>query len=124
MAYADLSNKKLRFEIYNKYDQRCAYCGIKFNSISELNIDHIIPIRRKMLDCVKGENIKENLNPACVCCNSSKSSLDLEEWRLRLYGLQCKFRDEIPMYKIALRLKILTENYNTIFFYFERVKNV
>jgi len=48
----------------------CVYCGEPATEI-----DHILPISRG------GNNIKENLAPACRSCNASKFSKTPEEWR-------------------------------------------
>lgn len=50
----------------------CFYCG---SSVSEITVDHIIPISRG------GRHSIGNIVPACKRCNSSKHDRLLVEWR-------------------------------------------
>ena len=56
------------------YDGRCAYCGNK----SELTQDHIVPISKG------GQHTMENIAPACHSCNSSKGTMDVVDFIIRL----------------------------------------
>ena len=84
-------NKAQREQLKNKFGGHCAYCGCELGS--KWHADHIEPVDRVMVDCEK-RGIKttnqmhkphldtiENLNPACVPCNSNKSSMSLKSWR-------------------------------------------
>ena len=55
-------------EILEKYNYRCAYCGVEFDCENLPTKDHIIPISKG------GDNIKENIVPACKSCNSRKNN--------------------------------------------------
>ena len=55
-------------DILKKYDYRCAYCGIKFDENNIPEKDHVIPVSKG------GDNIKENIVPACRSCNAKKSN--------------------------------------------------
>lgn len=55
-------------DILKQYKFRCAYCGKEFNLFDRPTRDHIIPISRG------GDNIKENIVPACQSCNSKKKN--------------------------------------------------
>ena len=48
----------------------CAYCGKK----RRLTVDHIVPLAEG------GAHDVDNLAPACLSCNSSKSAKPLDEW--------------------------------------------
>ena len=84
-------NKKQREELKQKYGGNCAYCGCRL--LDKWHADHIEPVDRVMVDCekrgVKTSNKMhkphldtiENMNPACVPCNSNKSSMSLKSWR-------------------------------------------
>ena len=54
-------------DILEKHDYRCAYCGCDLND-SPAERDHIIPISRG------GDNVKENIVPACRSCNARKGN--------------------------------------------------
>jgi len=71
--------KELRFEIYQKYNGHCAYCGKEIR-YKDMQVDHIFP------KTGGGTDDFENLNPSCRRCNHYKRSLPLEEfrdWRMR-----------------------------------------
>jgi len=53
-------------DILKQYKFRCAYCGKEFTLYDRPTRDHIIPISKG------GDNIKENIVPACQSCNSKK----------------------------------------------------
>ena len=53
-------------DILEKYNYRCAYCGVEFNCELLPEKDHVIPISKG------GHNVKENVVPACRSCNAKK----------------------------------------------------
>ena len=53
-------------DILKEYHFRCAYCGCEFTLFNKETRDHVIPISKG------GDNIKENIVPACQSCNSKK----------------------------------------------------
>lgn len=58
---SDLTNEQWH-NILDQYNNKCVCCGIS----GDLTIDHIVPI-----SC-GGEDTKENIQPLCQSCNSSK----------------------------------------------------
>lgn len=69
-----------RIQVFNKFNGKCAYCGIgleleyNYNNKIGLCIDHIIPQNPK-------NNKIENLFPSCRSCNSQKQNKSIEEFR-------------------------------------------
>lgn len=55
-------------DILEKYNYKCAYCGIDFSEDILPERDHITPISKG------GNNIKENIVPSCKSCNLKKSN--------------------------------------------------
>lgn len=53
-------------DILEAHNYRCAYCDVEFEVENMPHRDHIIPISKG------GDNIKENVMPACKSCNSRK----------------------------------------------------
>ncbi len=66
-----------RRNIILRDDHKCQYCGKK-KSLSELNIDHIIPKSKG------GKNTWENLTCACISCNSKKRDRTPKEANMKL----------------------------------------
>ena len=110
-------NKKLREQVYNKYDEHCAYCGIELIGIGEMQPDHIVP----KVD--GGTDEFNNLNPSCKDCNNYKSHSSLEDFR---YYMK-QFLNDKPEYlfksptkmRIAIKLGVVTLNKWDGKFYFE-----
>lgn len=70
----------------NEYDHRCAYCGIKFEKLTQ---DHVIPFSKG------GINDATNIVPACKSCNSSKGTKSLSEFMQKRVNL-------FPIFNIAV----------------------
>jgi len=56
-----------------EHDWKCAYCGKKLNS-KTITRDHIVPLTKG------GNDYIENIAPACLHCNVSKSNKIIEEF--------------------------------------------
>ena len=88
-------SKKMRLQVYNKYQGRCAYCGREIK-LQEMQVDHIIPLAysiygpKEQADKVRemfedgSINSLENLMPACRACNFYKGINDTERFRERI----------------------------------------
>jgi len=55
-------------DILEKHNYRCAYCGIEFDCENLPTKDHVMPISKG------GNNVRENIIPACKSCNSKKNN--------------------------------------------------
>ena len=76
-------DKKIRLQVYNKYNGHCAYCG-KAIEYKDMQVDHIrSKVRSKIYDGLTHEEIEcmENYNPSCRMCNFRKGELTIEEFR-------------------------------------------
>ena|SRR3990167_5208599 len=67
-----MTKKEIRQLIFDKYNGKCAYCGIELKA---MDIDHIKP------KAYGGTDELTNLNPACKHCNNYKCNWDLESFR-------------------------------------------
>ena len=54
-------------DILKQHGYRCIYCGKHFTKF-KLTMEHIIPVSKG------GDNVKENIVPACKSCNSKMSN--------------------------------------------------
>lgn len=79
-------SKSLRFEVFQRDNHTCQYCGRKAPEV-ELEIDHLIPVAKG------GTDDFDNLITSCEDCNGGKSAkliesftggYSKEEWRERL----------------------------------------
>jgi len=71
--------KGKRRKVYNRYNGRCAYCGV-YMMFEEFTIDHINPeslYKKKMVNF----NNLSNLMPSCRLCNSRKGNTNLDIFR-------------------------------------------
>lgn len=120
----EISQKKRKI-VYEKYNKRCAYCGIKLK-YEDMQVDHIIPKYRgssyseiMSYGLQKGTNDLKNLNPSCKSCNCSKSTFTLEKWKKQLKLKHERLLRDNSSYKILHRFKAIKYNDN-IKFYFEK----
>jgi len=58
-----------------KCEGHCWYCGFKPEELTDLTVDHAVPVSRG------GENADWNLLPACEYCNRLKDSQTISEFR-------------------------------------------
>lgn len=83
---------KLRFEILERDNYRCRYCGAspKDDESIKLEIDHIVPLDRG------GTNDRDNLVTSCWQCNEGKKNKLLKRKKLkREYEISDEKKEEI-----------------------------
>ena len=117
--------KKIRIEVYNKYNGHCAYCG-KAIDYKDMQVDHLIPIQREQFKKYTEEEIEcfENYMPTCRRCNHYKRAHSLKTFRKMLEEIPSKlFRDNY-IYKVGLDYGLLKPNEHKIVFYFEQVEAI
>lgn len=114
--------KSDREKVYKKYDGRCAYCG-KAIKLSEMQIDHMIPLR-KIESGVPKECVErmDNYMPACRRCNHYKRSMDLEKWREEISKIPAKLFRDSYIFKVGVDYGFFNQEERTVVFYFEMKK--
>jgi len=128
-------NKKLREQVYNKFDGKCGYCGERIK-YKEMQVDHIIP----QVDFIKHVNTQykvpkslkhltsedkhnyDNLMPSCRYCNKWKSSFTVDYFRQEIYEQINRLNAYSANYRMAKRYGLLEETLSPIIFYFERLQ--
>lgn len=114
--------QKMRLNLYDKYNHRCAYCGCNLE-YKDMQIDHIKSIYANMdlHQTISEEDLykEENLLPACRQCNLYKSTMDLETFRTRLTDTLMKNIQKTFQYRLALKYHLVEEHIKPITFYFE-----
>lgn len=125
-------NKTQREELKQKFGGRCAYCGDELND--KWHADHIEAVKRDIIHVGGGKLISgemtrphldtiENMNPACVPCNTNKSSMSLEGWRRMIahYRDVQLLRDSTHARHLH-RFGLIEIKQHPVVFYFEQVK--
>ena len=67
----------IKKQVYKKFNNRCAYCGEKLTPDTR-TIDHIVPLLEG------GTNYITNFFPACIHCNTLKSSHSMRVFKVLL----------------------------------------
>jgi 5-methylcytosine-specific restriction endonuclease McrA len=114
--------KKVRIEVYNKYDGHCAYCG-KEIEYKDMQLDHLIPRQRERFKKYTEEEIEcfENYMPACRRCNHYKRAHSLEVFRQMIAEIPKKLYRDNYIYKVGQDYKIVSAiEEPEIIFYFEK----
>ena len=115
-------NKKLRQEIYNKYDGHCAYCGCEI-TMREMQVDHIVPKYRNNEMWHQGEIGSDeisNLNPSCRMCNFYKGMYSLNRFRENLKDTLMRNVQRPFNFRLAERYGMVEVKEWDGKFYFER----
>lgn len=108
--------KKIRKQVYEKYNGHCAYCGCELK-YKDMEVDHVIPVYGK-----DGGNGIDNLLPSCRMCNFYKSTFTLEDYRKNLESLHERLQ-KLFIYRMAMKYGLITEHKNKVVFYFEKEQN-
>lgn len=117
--------KRVRLEVYEKCNHRCAYCGCELE-YKDMQVDHIKSIYSNMdyKQTMTEEEMYsiENLLPTCRQCNFYKSVFTLEVSRERLQTTMIKNLRKNFGYRLAVKYGLVEEKMKPITFYFERLR--
>ena len=115
--------KKVRLDVYAKYDGHCAYCGKKLE-YKDMQVDHLIPFQRERFKKYSEEEIEcfENYMPACRRCNHYKRAHSLEVFREMIEEIPSKLTRDNYIYKVGLDYNLIEEHRQKVVFYFEKVE--
>lgn len=117
--------KRVRLEVYEKCNHRCAYCGCELE-YKDMQVDHIKSIYSNMdykQTMTEQEMYSiENLLPACRQCNFYKSVFNLEVFRERLQTTMIKNLRKNFGYRLAVKYGLVEEKMKPITFYFEKLR--
>lgn len=117
--------KKIRQEVYQKYNHRCAYCGCDLE-YKDMQVDHVKSVyaNTDIKQTMSSEEMYDidNLMPSCRQCNFYKSSMQLDAFRERLATTMMENLQKEFTYRLALKYGLIEEYIKPIRFYFETVK--
>lgn len=115
-------NKKQREELKQKYGGHCAYCGCELGD--KWHADHLAPIYRGYEDSCeishRGKDEINNLMPACVSCNLSKSTFSLEMWRNEINEKVDRLKKYEKNFRLVLAFNQVKLTNDPVVFYFEK----
>lgn len=116
--------KKIRQEVYQKYNHRCAYCGCDLE-YKDMQVDHVKSVyaNTDIKHTMSSEEMYDidNLMPSCRQCNFYKSSMQLDDFRERLATTMMENLQKEFTYRLALKYGLIEEYIKPIRFYFETV---
>ncbi len=113
-----MKKKQDRINIWNKYGQRCAYCGCKLE-YKDMQVDHIQSKFHHEYYSINNVDRVENLNPSCRQCNFYKGGDTIDVFREKIATIHERF-NKIFIVKLALKYGILKHVSFDNKFYFER----
>lgn len=119
----NISDKRVRTKVFDKYKGRCAYCGCRLGE--RFSVDHIKPKLRhtRLRGREAGRDLIDNYNPSCFACNSSKSTLSLEVWRESIEHKIIQLNRDSATYRTAKRFNLVKQTNKQVVFYFEKFIN-
>ena len=114
--------KELREKVYQKYNKKCAYCGLDIQ-YKEMQVDHIIPKynfdKPHFKTDFNNPDDFRNLNPSCRSCNKFKDTYDLETFRLQIEAQIDRLRKYQSTFRLAERYGLIECKPKEVKFYFE-----
>ena len=116
--------KKVRLEVYNKYDGHCAYCG-KEIEYKDMQVDHKIPVRNWNNKYTEEEIwCFDNYMPTCRRCNHYKRAHSLTSFRKMIEEIPKKLYRDNYIYKVGLDYGLVEPHEHKIKFYFEQAEEL
>ena len=111
--------KKIRQQVYEKYNGHCAYCGCELE-YKHMQVDHLDSVYRADAEGRNASNYIENLMPACRTCNFYKGTATVEELRRKLRTFEAVYLAEHFNTRLAVKYGMVALNYWDGKFYFEK----
>lgn len=111
--------KKIRQQVYEKYDGHCAYCGCQLK-YEDMQVDHINSVYKSELQEKDADNGIENLMPSCRQCNFYKSTHDINGFRYMLENTLTESVKKPFQFRLAEKYNIVQYTPHSIEFYFEK----
>ena len=115
-------SKKLREQVYQKYNGHCAYCGCELK-IKDMQVDHVLSVARaKWIKDELDLNNIDNLMTSCRSCNYYKDTCSIETFRKNLSTLMERVRKQY-IFRLAEKYGMVQEMNWDGKFYFEKVND-
>ena len=114
-------SKKVREQVFNKYNGHCAYCGCELK-YKDMQIDHINSVYRAEIHGNKVDDSLDNYMPACRSCNFYKSTYTIEQFRFQIKQTLEKTCVQSFQAKLAMKYGIVKVTPWNEKFYFETIE--
>lgn len=115
-------SKKLRKQVYEKYDGHCAYCGCEI-TMKDMQVDHFRSQYGAERKHEAVDNSFDNLMPACRQCNLYKGPYTIESFRWALKGLLVPNLQKTFNWRLAERYGLVESHLDQDpIFYYEKVR--
>lgn len=111
--------KKIREQVYAKYNGHCAYCGCELE-YKDMQVDHIEPVYWAEIGRFEPKETIDNYMPSCRACNFYKSTFSIEQFRNNLQEVLMRNVRRPFDYRLAVKYGLVIENVKPIKFYFEK----
>lgn len=111
--------KKIRQQVYDRYNGHCAYCGCELD-IKDMQVDHLDSVYRAEIEGREADNSIDNLMPACRMCNFYKGTSTIEELRKKLRKFESERLGEDFTTRLAYKYGMVEFWYWDGKFYFEK----
>ena len=110
--------KKIRQQVYDKYNGHCAYCGCELE-YKDMQVDHIVSVYKAEYNGREADNSIVNYNPSCRACNFYKGTLSLEQFRENIQHMLIGKLHKDFNYKMLVKYGMIHEDFKPVRFYFE-----
>lgn len=118
-------SKKVRQQVYEMCNGKCAYCGKELNG--KFQVDHVIAYWHTMSEAEylrhfkkpKPSNYIDNFLPSCARCNKWKSTFTVEQFRQEIELQVQRLNAYHSNYRMALDYGLIKETIKPVVFYFE-----
>lgn len=118
--------KKLREQVYAKYDGHCAYCGCELK-YEDMQVDHKVSVYATTLGNhwidIQDDSIG-NLLPSCRSCNYYKDVETVEGFRKKIENVLMRNVRKPFDYRLAVKYGLVIENAHPVVFYYERFRQL
>lgn len=114
--------KRIRQQVYDKYNGHCAYCGCSL-TYEEMQVDHIDSVYRAEYGGREADNSIGNYMPSCRSCNFYKGVYSIEQFRSNIENLLIRKLHRDFNYKLLVKYGMIHEDLKPVLFYFEQAES-
>lgn len=118
-------SKEDRLRVWEKYNCRCAYCGVKLE-YEQMQVDHIQAHwhsikaeEAEKYNIVKGAHDLSNFNPSCRRCNKWKDTFTVEKFREQVQLQVERLKRDSSAFRMALDYDLIKESGKKVKFWYE-----